>query len=192
MARSRLIYFTTLGIASFAVANFLARPASMLTWQKGSDSMAEIGAPPPRPGHEVALVYIGSPNCAWSNVPELPRLIEEATLRGREQAMQLGIGFASIGVGKSNSVDAGIKHLARIGDFDELITGRGWYGIGTRRYVSQDLGGPAATPQVVLVAREILPGNERAIVGERVLARYIGVDPIRKWVETGARIPKSD
>lgn len=83
-----------------------------------------------------------------------------------------------------------MKHLQKYGAFDETTAGHGWFNEGIRRYVYEDLPGPAGTPQIIIVRRTLaVEGDQRSVANERVLARMVGLGEIQEWVEAGAPIP---
>jgi hypothetical protein len=91
------------------------------------------------------------------------------------------------------SIQTGLEHLSRFGEFDEISTGRKWYGMGPRRYIWKDLPGLAGTPQLLVVHRtrqlDPLAGSvEPSFHDERLVVRKVGVDDIRSWIESGAAL----
>lgn len=137
-------------------------------------------------GEELALIFVGSSRCRWSNRPELPGLVRQAKLAIRDRAQAEEVGFVAIGIARDAVASAGIRHLAEYGDFDELTAGRGWLNAGVLRYVFNELPGPAATPQIIVVRRDVVVnGGQRTIGNERVVVRIVGFTQIRDWVESG-------
>lgn len=137
-------------------------------------------------GPELVFVFIGASRCRWSNLPEAKHLVRKAKLAVRDAAHKQGQGFAAIGIARDVVVSEGTAHLSEFGNFDEVTAGRGWMNAGIMRYVYHDLPGPAATPQVVVVKRNVRVENgQRAFVDERVVTRLAGLVEIRKWVESG-------
>lgn len=140
-------------------------------------------------GSELVFVFVGSSGCSWSNRPELPEMVRTAKLAVRDRSRAEDKGFAAIGIAKDVVPSKGIAHLAAFGDFDEVMAGRGWLNAGVLRYVYDDLPGPAATPQIIVVARDVLVDRgQRAILDERVVARMTGLAEIREWVGDGMRL----
>ncbi len=74
--------------------------------------------------------------------------------------------------------------MNKFGPFDEVMSGRSWANTGVLKYVFEDLPGPAATPQVVLVER-MLNARDRSysVAEERVLARAVGLEEIKRWAD---------
>ena len=137
-------------------------------------------------GPELVFVFIGASRCRWSNLAEARQLVRRAKLAVREAAHERGHGFAAVGIARDVVASEGTAHLREFGNFDEVTAGRGWMNIGVMRYVYDDLPGPAATPQIVVVKRNVRVENgQRAFVDEQVLTRLAGLVEIRKWVETG-------
>lgn len=140
-------------------------------------------------GEELALVYIGSSNCYWSNVEGLPFLVRDARSQLRPRARAARYHFAAVGIARDRDVDNGLRHLRKMGEFDEVMTGRGWLNIGVLKYVYEDLPGPAITPQVLVVRRWLDRDTVIGIREEDVLLRKVGFTEIETWVRQGAYVP---
>lgn len=128
--------------------------------------------------NERLLVYIGSATCSFSNVMEIPGLV--AAIRERVRASAEDRRFVMVGIAKDLNVPAGLKHLANVASFDEVMTGRSWANIGVLKYVYSDLRGVAATPEIVIVDRRLV--NDRTgtrVENERVIVRAAGLTGLR-------------
>lgn len=137
-------------------------------------------------GSELVFVFIGSSRCHWSNRPELRSLVGTAILAVRDRSRAQGDGFAAIGIARDVVASEGVAHLAAFGEFDEVMAGRGWLNAGVLHYIYNELPGPAATPQIVVLRRTVVVDNgQRSVTDERVVARKAGVAEIRGWVEDG-------
>jgi hypothetical protein len=142
----------------------------------------------PRPAatREVIAVYVGAEGTDGGMTPVVASM--QAALR--QQATAGSFRFLSRGVSIEPTVQDGLRHLARLGTFDELSVGDNWGNSAVVRY----LGGESkdsvrSIPQVVLVEREARVDARTIEFGpERVLGRYIGVDVIEAWVKRGAPI----
>ena len=142
-------------------------------------------------GQEIAFVFVGSSNCGWSNVPELPNMVKGLKLELQKRAENLGMSFAAVGVARDIIATNGIRHLEKFGDFDEVMSGRGWVNIGVLKYIyGGQLSGPAATPQVLVIERSLDDtAGHISLAAERVVARKTGLDEIAQWVQSGAPTP---
>lgn len=135
-----------------------------------------------RSGDEIVLVYIGASTCRWSNVPDLPASVKHLKRRIFAEAQARGAAFASIGIARDEVAADGVKYLRRFGDFDELMSGRGWVNSGVQQYVFGDMPGRAMTPQIIVVWRTLEYKSGRVIVRRsRLVARKTGVEAIRSW-----------
>ena len=145
-------------------------------------------------GYELAFVFIGSSNCGWSNVAELPPMVKRLKLLLNNRADDLGMSFAAIGVARDMHAASGVRHLEKFGEFDEVMSGRGWSNIGLQKYVyGDDLAGPAATPQVIVLERSLADrGGHLSLEHERVVVRKTGLDDITAWLNNGASTPSLD
>jgi len=138
-------------------------------------------------GNEIALVYITSAHCFFSTSPEMPKLIEKAKLRARNEAIENGASFAAIGVVVDWNVNQGFKHLSQFGEFDEVIIGRNWFNTGARKFIYADttvLRG--SVPQLVIVSRlnEVQRNDASStynIKEQNIIARYSGADEIEAY-----------
>jgi hypothetical protein len=142
-----------------------------------------------RSGSGVVLVFIGSPECPWSTLPSLPGMIRDLKLGIRERAAASDRWFATIGIAQSSDARSGMAFLESFGEFDEVVAGGGWTNVGLLRYVYGNVSGLAATPQVVVVERVARPGDPLEFLEERLLARYVGIEHIERWLATGAALP---
>lgn len=142
-------------------------------------------------GDELVFVFIGSSRCRWSNDAQLPSLVKQARTAVTALAQEASIGFAAIGLTTDVVPESGVEHLGRFGGFDQIVTGMGWRNIGLMKYLHGELYGPAATPQVLVLARSVVvEAGHRAVRNERLLVRRHGLSGIREWVEGGSRIPQ--
>ena len=171
---------------------FIPIPEVAVDWRLPARAASEYApALSVNAGEEVAFVFVGSSNCGWSNVRELPNMVKGLKLELRKRAENLGMSFAAVGIARDIIATNGIRHLEKFGDFDEVMSGRGWANIGVLKYVYGDqLSGPAATPQVLVVERSLDDtAGHIALTAERVVARKTGLDEITQWVQSGAPTP---
>ncbi|WP_397546566.1 hypothetical protein ABUL39_11485 [Rhodothermus marinus] len=138
---------------------------------------------PPSFDTRLVAVYIGSPTCGPSNHPNLPALLRtiRTHLQDYAEAHRQGVHF--VGVAISRLPTDGLKHLERMGPFDEVAAGGRWHSLAFRGLRAM-LGGAAATPQLVLYLD--------AEGHTRLLLRLVGVDRIRQWVQAGMPLAAPD
>lgn len=146
------------------------------------------GAPavaPPAPiasGQERVFVYIGSSTCRFSNIEGLEKVVGTIREHVRQSAQRDSRRFVTVGIAKDSHVRAGLDHLEKFGSFDEVMTGRGWANIGVLKYMFDQLPGPGATPQIIIVDREVVAdGGLWAMRNERVVARRLGTNELQEW-----------
>lgn len=173
------------------VAGLVPVPKVQVAWKVPAiDSRQYVPASSTGTGEEIVLVYLGSSSCHWSNAPELPATVRALKLDIQRRVRADGLSFATLGVARDGSVATGLKHLRKFGAFDEVTAGHGWFNDGVRRYVYEDLPGPAGTPQIIVVRRTLeTEGDQRLVANERVLARKVGLSEILGWAEAGAPLP---
>lgn len=134
--------------------------------------------------NEIMLVYIGSSTCGFANDPALPEVIEHAKMALQQHASDAGFSFAAIGVSNDWDPVQGHAHLAKMGRFDEIMTGRRLWGLGTG--IWQEF--IAGTPQV-LVVRQTTNEQLLPIASNSVIVRKLGFGPISDWVDAGVPLP---
>ena len=172
-----------------ATLGILPSPVIMVEWKNASreDStqyMPSFTRPLER---ELVLVYFGSATCGWSNHPDLPGIIDSAKVMVRGHAAELGASFSTMGIAINWDTKDGVKHLDKIGRFDDIITGRGDSGIGARTYRDILVG----TPQVSVLERTALnlQGGVPTQFEEKELIRYTSQSRIVNWIRRGAPVP---
>lgn len=103
----------------------------------------------------------------------------------RSTTLRKGFLFSTIGVSDNWSTERGLLILERMGPFDELIVGRNWLNSGVELYVTA-LGGRAAVPQLVVVARQIAIDERGVHYGEtHELQRVVGGAELENWSRRG-------
>ncbi|MDE2828059.1 MAG: hypothetical protein OXL40_12280 [Bacteroidota bacterium] len=184
---------------ALGVSGIIPLPRVEFTWPSDSQSSWQQQYFPvyrDTSGTELVMVYLGAASCFFSNDESLPSLIEEVKLALREKAWVHELSFSTIGVAVDRRVEDGISHLAKFGIFDEVMTGRSWYGTGARQYYFDLLPGVASTPQVLVYRREMhvpltgQPDSPQFFTGETEIVRKEGLDEIRNWLDRGLPMPQ--
>jgi hypothetical protein len=194
MKSDRILAAVMAGVSFLAVTgavslNLIPRPRISISIENTSPGMYAAGGAV-RNGRELALVYVGSSACVWSNVAYLAPTIQEIKSLLHSRADSLSLGFAAIGVAKDRMVADGLAHLEKFGQFDEVMTGRSWLNSGLQKFVISSHPGPAATPQLILLERYVDSGAGESIVeSERVLLRKVGAEAIYAWLAQDLPIP---
>lgn len=180
-------------IAVFTVAFSLARTGTLALPAPRGTGFDSDGYRPAMEwaDDELLLVYVGSSGCGWSNVGWLPEVVDSIKRGLQERANAAGYSFGSLGIAVDWSIPDGMRHLAKIGSFDEVAIGNSWQNTSALRYLWQDYPGDASTPQLVLTFRRMLVpignGGSRyfALEEETLLQRVVGAGAIRRWLEEG-------
>lgn len=132
---------------------------------------------------EVTFVYIGSSSCDFSTRPPVKRAVRSLISRSHRLTVTDDIGFTAIGVSVDYDVESGISHLNNVASFDEVLVGNSWANVGLEKYVWEEMPGPAVTPQIVIIRRNVsTPNNSNGayrIQDEEVVARIKGSKEIR-------------
>lgn len=148
-------------------------------------------------GPQVEMVYIGSSRCPWSNLPQVPGLVEGAKRSLRSAAARENTGFRAVGIAMDWVPEQGIGHLAKIGHFDEISTGYNWGNTLALRYLWTDGPPVIATPQVLVFRRYVqMPHDSTQPVhyGETDRVRVLsiaGFEALAEWAEAGYPLPHS-
>lgn len=111
-----------------------------------------------------------------------------------KRAAARGASFAAVGIATDGDLQRGVDYLlnGKSGDGDldfgawqEIIVGRAWRNTGVVAYLWRSAG-PAATPQTVIVERDVATTNNGLRVGaDRVVHRIVGVKDLAAWVKNG-------
>ncbi len=190
-----LVALLTGGLLGFTLGSFglLPVPEIRIRWTVPIFRAAEyLPSATLEAGEEVLLIYVGSSSCGWSNVPELPEIVQDLKTGLQQRVREAGKRFAAVGIAGDRHADEGLAHLEKFGAFDETIAGRSWVNSGIQRYIfgSGSLAGPGVTPQIIIVARRLgYSTGHVSVVEERALLRKAGLDEIAAWVGQGAPIP---
>jgi hypothetical protein len=152
--------------------------------------------PAARPGTvdvmEVIAVYVGS--IGTDSMTAVAQVLSDMSTAVRRQTASSGRGFIMRGVSIEPSVEGGIRHLSRLGTFDEVSVGGNWTNSAVVRYLGVNDGrvSDSPIPELILLERTVRSDNTRMLqVGpERELVRFVGLDRINGWVARGAPIPK--
>ncbi len=89
----------------------------------------------PRTREELLLIYVGASFCQASGDRDLRNAVKAAARVVRQRAEETGADAVTVGVSIDWAVELGSKHLARYGEFDEIIVGRNWFNTGARPYI---------------------------------------------------------
>lgn len=146
----------------------------------------------PKAGRQLLFVYIGSSRCGPSNQSDVLGAVKASIASFRERAAASHLGFATLGVARELSPTEGLAHLGKIGRFDEMAVGQGDLNQASIRFVARDHPGIGATPQVLIVERDLPAlGNsfDNVAFTERILVRKVGAADIARWVQRGSPIP---
>ena len=135
---------------------------------------------------EVIAVYIGSSGTDG----DMTTVVADMRSALARQAIARGFRFIGRGVSIDPTVEGGIRHLARLGTFDEVSVGGNWGNSAVVRYAGGDSPTrPQLIPQVVLLEREVRMDERTIEFGpEREIGRFTGVSVIAAWVKRGAPV----
>ncbi|MFQ5705702.1 MAG: hypothetical protein ACE5HT_17020 [Gemmatimonadales bacterium] len=142
---------------------------------------------------QLVMVFLASAACDVCNRPELPPLVEQIKLALASYADSQEIGFAAVGIGVDRDVVRSASELQRFGLFDEIIGGNSWDNTGAIKYLWREFPGPGSVPQIVVVERRLPDELDLQPYGsyeERLLARYVGIGELQRWVRNGVVIAR--
>jgi len=184
-------------IVAFAVAfafsyfGYFSLPEVSVRWKindKYTPTRAVVGGP------QMEMVYIGSSSCKYCNLEYMPSVIRRTKAVLQKKAKQRGWSFSVKGVAVDWAFEDGVQHLREMGRFDEVVAGRSWYNMGSKKYFWGELAGKPSTPQVLVVFKHLIsPRPDSTLVfkheNETLLVRKIGALEIRDWLRQGAPMP---
>lgn len=132
------------------------------------------------------FVYVGSPACPWSTLPETAKAVKTLEHRLRLYAEDQGIGFTSLGVANTTDLRAGLAHLADLGDFDDVSIGDHRSNAITLDYLWNE-GLVPSTPQIVLFERVVYRSDRGSLPGDfagtsiQRLRHAAGLSALSEW-----------
>jgi hypothetical protein len=138
---------------------------------------------------EIDLIYIGSSSCHFSNTNKLYKSVDAIKSLVQKKAIKNNVGFSTIGIATDRNPAQGIKHLSKLGNFNEIVAGNGWNNIGITRYV-ENMGAEASTPQVILTFRTYSSPYEINVIKEKRVLSLKGERQIINWYQKGAQLPQ--
>jgi hypothetical protein len=182
-------------LATLVVLSVAAFPAGRAASRLLDERSARVNPQPsslPRPGTQLIAVYVGSSRCGPSNQTDVLSAVRTAIDSLRGLAAREGVGFVTIGVAREHSPREGLRHLEKVTSFDEVTAGQGDLNQASIRLISLDHPGIGATPQLIVLRRELAPLGQtidNVRFEEHVLLRRVGSAQIRRWVDNGVPVP---
>lgn len=134
-----------------------------------------------RAGLELVMVFLGTSTCGASRTPGLEEALDGIRTALRQEALERGISFVSLGVSADWVIADGLAFLDRFGPFDEIFVGRKNLNTGMLKFLWQDLPGPPIYPQVLVLERQVMLDPSYGVSGERARVRKAGASSIIAW-----------
>jgi hypothetical protein len=142
-----------------------------------------VSPSPPAPlvsGRDVIAVLVVASGCAPSRSADLPIWFSEFRAQLDNWGAKRGVRVAYAGVSLDSTADMGLDFLKRFGALDEVSAGRGWVNSGALMYLVRDQRGDLATPQVIILEREVdVDGSNLLVHEDHLIRRYVGTNAIR-------------
>ncbi len=189
--RSSILTVSVLIIGGFSVGQLVRRvslPIVSVRFRSEVPYNVEQTKGKLRSGHEVVMVFIGSPHCGFCTSPEMAPLVREAAVSLRERAASDDATPVFVGVATSRVPGEGWKFLERILNFDEVVIGRNWLNSELVELVWSSPSAHAATPQIIVYRQNVVAPSENvraSISREAPTIRVTGIGEIRRWVDAG-------
>jgi hypothetical protein len=136
-------------------------------------------------GRELVAVYVGATGCGPCRSPEMPRVLDSMKLQLQRRAQGAGQQFRAVVVALDWVPDSGFALAREDGAWDEVITGRNWFGLGAAQYIWADSTVAPSMPQVILYEQEVTIGARVKLSEPRILRRIVGAVEIQRWVRQG-------
>jgi thiol-disulfide isomerase/thioredoxin len=126
---------------------------------------------------EYVLVVLGAGWCSACQDPRFPDAVAHVVDEARANAATAGGAFRTVGVSLDRDVEAGYRAVSRYGQFDEVVLGGHWRGMGAITFIWRDLAGQPSLPQALLLRRSVTLSTSSITVGkDELLARLIGAN----------------
>jgi hypothetical protein len=167
------------GVSAFLTQHAMTRGAAVVTVADSVIFTPTAGRRELEKTTELVVVFLVSSTCGASKIEGLPealkRIREVLAVRSTHERKR----FSMIGASLDEDPSAGLSFLRKYGPFDQVVAGGSWHGLGSVIWISRDMPGPFALPQLLVFEREVLTSNGEIRVGpDRLLARRVGGDQI--------------
>ena len=137
-------------------------------------------------GHELVMVYLGASTCVPCRAPEMPRLLDSLKVMLQQRATTEGRQFRAVVVALDWAPDSGLVLAREDGPWDEINTGRNWFGLGAAQFIWSDSTVAPQLPQIMVYEQDLTLGARVEVGPARILKRIPGEDAIARWVRQGA------
>lgn len=182
--------------ATGALATAISVAAAVLQLRAPKAELPLALAARPRTGTELVLVLLVSSECAASQLAGLPEAVARITDSLSARAKREGLQFHTLAVALDVEPVRGVEFLRSMGNFDEIASGRGWFGLGSVVFMVRDQAGAMALPQVVLLRRELVVDAVPSVSRDQIVARRVGADEIAHLADNLRQLvlqePRSD
>lgn len=189
---SRYVSFVGAAVVGFTLVTVIA----VLKGGESDARRVDIAVEPPKSETRISLMYIGSPDCAWSTRSDVMAAVDVIKQRLRDYALENGMGFVALGVATTVESGAGLRHLNATTDFDVLSVGEHTANAITLDYFWNE-GLAPSTPQILVSMREITWTDRGTLPGEfagsvvRRLGRANGAAALMAWASSSNILPPS-
>lgn len=130
-------------------------------------------------GTEVIAVFLVSTTCGASRFPTLASSLARVRERLAARAVAAHRKFYTIGVSLDEQPAVGLAFLASFGEFDEVMAGGSWAGMGAVDFMLRGLPGPLSMPQLILLERDLKVESAGITASsDRVIMRKVGATEI--------------
>lgn len=182
-------FFVTLCIGFFGVLQLRRTMSGAVTVSSQTTEQGATVEALPESETRLWFVYVGSPTCPWSTLPETATAVKKLENRLRRYANNQGIGFTALGVANTTDFRAGLAHLGDLGNFDDISIGDHRSNAITLDYLWNE-GLVPSTPQIVLFERVVhrsdrgsLPGDFAGTSIQR-LRHAAGLSALSDWASS--------
>jgi hypothetical protein len=137
-----------------------------------------------RPGveHQTLAFLVISSRCVAARSPRLVPTLAATREKLSREARARGRTLRFVAVSVDDDLGAGLRFLARLGDFHEVSVGGNWLNTQVASLVWRAPGAEPAVPQWVVVERDVTIAQTRITVGpDRVVARIVGLEGMQRF-----------
>ncbi len=168
-----------IGISIPIIVFMLFRPDRMNSTSLRRQTAMETGG-------QIVAVVISADFCVATRQPEVRRTIRVILDSLKNLSISRSEHLITVGISVDPYAEVGTRFLEKLFQFDEIIAGNNWMGLGAIRFLWQDYPGTAMIPQVVILHRNLIVNNAVGILAlkiedERLIPRYTGSDEIMEF-----------
>lgn len=144
MTIERVIYLSCIAILLFILGMLYTYECNVFS---STEYSADINL---NDGTYLRFVFIGSPQCSFSNNERVHEMVKFLKNEIRSIAKEHTVNFISTGISNNMSSQTGVNYLKNTGPYNEVVAGASSYNLGVIQYSP----GVTETPQIVMIREQ--------------------------------------